>query len=1076
MTWRDWLPFALLACLLAGMTLGVIQHRYYHEYSALGMRLLAMTTLKQHQFETWLREREQDAGFIYTSPFLAQLFTRWQQGDPTAAAQFQERIQRFISPYTFSAATLLDAQGQLYWSSQNAPPHLVPEIVQLAAEVSRAGEFRRSAPYIGRRGNPRVDFLAPLAGIQPAPVLVLHSHPEHWLDATAMIGTTLGETAELLLLRRDGERLLVLGALHRLRPTPSASYRVLALTAPAARWMLATAATPGEVVTGHDDRQQPVLGLALPIPSSDWLLLAKIDQAELLAGFGERALGIVFAGLLAIALSAIGFYLLRQRQQRQHQHRLEELVAARTQELRRRSHSLRALIDNLPHLAWMKDCDGRLVAVNRQLADLLGRTPAELIGKTDDDLYQPETATQYRTTDAAVIATRRQLTFEESLQNDPNSCYETFKAPILDEAGNVLGTVGFARDIAPQRAMEAELARRAELAESATRAKSAFLANMSHEIRTPMNAILGLTHLLRRDGATPLQSERLTKIEHATRHLLAILNDILDLSRIEAGKLMLEQSDFALAALLDQVSSLIADSAQAKGLSLQIEYPPDLPWLAGDVTRLRQVLLNYASNAVKFTERGTIVLRARLLTEDARGVLVRFEVQDTGIGIAPDQLAGLFRAFAQADVSTTRRYGGTGLGLAINLQLARLMGGETGAVSTPGVGSTFWFQVQLKRGQPRETRTTPVVDSVVERLEQRLRTQHARARLLLAEDNAINSEVALELLHAVGLDADTVDNGRAAVEQAQQGSYDLILMDMQMPIMDGLQATRHLRALPAWRDKPILAMTANAFLEDRRACLEAGMNDFVPKPVSPRDLFAALVRWLPETHPAQLIEEPVRTTTPAETTSETQRIIDCLSVLPGVNIAQGLAVMGGKQAKFLDLLARFAHSHCNDSQQMLAALEAGTRTRVRELAHALKGVSATLGATEIAAAATALDAQLKADPDASEDSVRAAIARIATAFAPITQVLTACQLPSADTDAAPDAASPPAAPEQAQAVLATLSDHLRKNDTQAIALLRAERSILQASLGATFERLERHVVEFEFEEALELLSCRLSAL
>jgi signal transduction histidine kinase/CheY-like chemotaxis protein len=388
------------------------------------------------------------------------------------------------------------------------------------------------------------------------------------------------------------------------------------------------------------------------------------------------------------------------------------------------------------------------------------------------------------------------------------------------------------------RERTAELAATRDAADAANRAKSVFLANMSHEIRTPMNAILGLTHLLAREEATPRQAERLARIESAARHLLSVINDILDLSRIDAGKLRLEERDFELGSLLEQVRSLVGEAAAAKGLALELDAGTVPAWLRGDDTRVRQALLNYASNAVKFTARGRVVMRARLLQERGEELLLRFEVEDSGVGIDPQQLPRLFEAFEQADASTTRRHGGTGLGLAITRRLAELMGGSAGAEILPG-GSLFWFTAWLKRGIRLQPEAAPAA-----RADAELRRRHAGTRLLVAEDNFINREVALALLRAVELEADFAEDGHAAIEMARRQAYALVLMDVHMPRLDGLEATRALRAEPALRTLPILAMTANAFDEDRAACLAAGMDDFVGKPVEPQALYATLLKWL----------------------------------------------------------------------------------------------------------------------------------------------------------------------------------------------------------------------------------------
>jgi PAS domain S-box-containing protein len=378
-------------------------------------------------------------------------------------------------------------------------------------------------------------------------------------------------------------------------------------------------------------------------------------------------------------------------------------------------------------------------------------------------------------------------------------------------------------------------------AEGANQAKSVFLANMSHEIRTPLNAILGLAYLMRRDGVPAEQADRLEKIDRAGQHLLSIVNDILDLSKIEAGRIQLESTSFHLSAVLDNVQSIIGEAARAKGLIVEMD-PNAVPhWLRGDPTRLRQALLNFASNAVKFTVHGRILLQAKLLEADGDDLLVRFAVSDTGIGIEPAVLSRLFGAFEQADVSTTRRYGGTGLGLAITRRLAQLMGGEAGAESEVGIGSTFWFTARLQRGHgvlaPSPTTQQASAESI-------LRGQYRGARVLLAEDNEVNREIALALLHGLGFAVDCAATGREAVALAHGGGHVLVLMDMQMPELSGIEATRLIRAMPDNADVPILALTANAFDEDRQACFAAGMNDFLVKPLDVQAFYATILRWL----------------------------------------------------------------------------------------------------------------------------------------------------------------------------------------------------------------------------------------
>ena len=399
------------------------------------------------------------------------------------------------------------------------------------------------------------------------------------------------------------------------------------------------------------------------------------------------------------------------------------------------------------------------------------------------------------------------------------------------------------------QARTAELAEATQAAQAASLAKSAFLANMSHEIRTPMNAIIGLTYLVRRDTREPEQQERLKKVADAAEHLLSVINNVLDFSKIEAGKMQLDRAEFSVAQVLDSITSMVAPRAAEKQLRLEIDIPPELGarTLVGDAQRISEVLLNFAGNAVKFTEAGRVRLGARVLQESGQSVQLRFEVQDSGIGISEEVQARLFQDFEQADSSTTRRYGGTGLGLAICRRLATLMHGEVGVHSAPGRGSLFWFTVLVEKplGQAR----APLALSR-SHVAQELQQSFAGTRVLLAEDNAVNQEVAVALLGSAGLEVDVAGDGQQAVQMIEQRDYALVLMDVQMPVMDGLDATRAIRRSPRGRDIPILAMTANAFAEERQRCLDAGMNDHVAKPVVAEQLFTTLRLWLGK-RPAQ---------------------------------------------------------------------------------------------------------------------------------------------------------------------------------------------------------------------------------
>ncbi|WP_295388421.1 response regulator [uncultured Thiodictyon sp.] len=967
--------------------------------------LLTIADLTVKQLVAWRAERLGDGGILTDSPFLAEAAMGWRAApEPAATQRLLAEFRGLQQHYRYQDVSLVNADGRIELSLSGAAGALAGED---AAALALALHNRRAVLtelHLGKAHPfPHLSVIAPLfpaanperAALGAIRLLIDARKSLYPLLASWPTSHSSGET---VLVRRDGDQAL---ALSPLRYSPGAELRkgvALSRTErPAVRAILGEATS---VMDGRDYRGTPVVAAVRAVPDSPWFLGAKMDRAEAFAAGRSRA-------VLTLSLMLSGA--------------------------------------------------GVLVALGAAL-------------------WQRREKAYYR---AAEQASRAEIALRRGREQEIERLNTQLEERVAQRT--------------------AELAKAKEAAEVATRAKSYFLANMSHEIRTPMNAIMGFVHLLQQEDPDPARRDKLDKIDTASRHLLQLINDILDLAKIEEQRLALERLELDLEAVIRDVCILVGAKAYAKGLELVLDLDPmaiaPAP-LIGDPTRLTQVLLNFLGNAVKFTERGAIRLRVRAIEDRPDDQLLRFEVEDTGIGIAPEHLGRLFAVFEQADSSTTRRYGGTGLGLAINRRLSQLMGGEVGVTSTPGVGSTFWFTARLGRRPGAAPHPPPplnlrgwralVVDdqptarevlaailtawgiavttldggaAALARLrsaephfdlilmdwrmpeldgiataraiaalalahapirlllvtafdDMRLRGEataagcagvlikpvtpadlhdalsrvlagtaptvstaritpsaaaaalfaaHQGTSVLLAEDDPINQEVSEGLLRAVGLEVAIANNGAEALAMVQRAPYALILMDMQMPELDGPVATGLIRATPNGQRVPIIAMTANAFADDRERCLAAGMDAFITKPVDPVVLYTCLLHWLP----------PASAPQPAGVVG-----------VPGPERAPERApepVLGKHAirdpALYHRLLRRFVASYQAAGHEIAALSARGERPAAAALAHTLKGAAGTLGLTQVARGAAAIEQDIKAaQPSAAgEERLQAAL-------------------------------------------------------------------------------------------------------
>jgi two-component system sensor histidine kinase/response regulator len=771
-----------------------------------------------------------------------------------------------------------------------------------------------------------------------------------------------------------------------------------------------------------------------------------------------------------------------------------------------------------------------------------------------------------------------------------------------DDLQNQIGEMDKARKAMLNLMEDLDVAR--QEADSAAQAKADFLANMSHEIRTPMNAIIGFSNLAMKTELDRKQRDYLSKIQQSGKHLLGIINDILDFSKIEAGKLSVEQTEFELEKVLENVSNLISEKTSAKGLELVFCVEKGTSnHLVGDPLRLGQILVNYANNAVKFTEQGEIVVSVKVVEETDHDGLFRFDVRDTGIGLTQEQIGKLFQSFQQADMSTSRKYGGTGLGLAISKKLANLMGGDVGVESELGLGSTFWFTARLGKGAARTKKYLPepdlrgrrilVVDdnemsrmvlsemlgsmtfivkdvssgretlaeisasaekgepydivlldwqmpemdgietaraigglslntlphmimvtahgreevfkeatlagledvlikpvsssTMFDTLVQVLGGKHEDRRaeeqpaatgienlaaikessILLVEDNEFNQQIACELLTDAGFKVDLAENGQRCIEMLDKHAYDIVLMDMQMPVMDGVTATREIRKNESFKDLPIIAMTANVMEADIEKCREAGMWDHIGKPIDPDELFSKLLRWVKPRGAADVRETvvtPLKETAREETRPPKQ---DDLPDIPGLDTSLGLKRVVGKKDFYLSMLRKYIDNQSEVPAQIRQSLDAGDYPTAERLAHTAKGVSGNIGATRVQELAAAVEKAIK--DGESPDVIEGLLGPFADAHA---RLITGLQeaLPAPKSTEKPDGGTAPVDREQGVAACKALAELLGNDDSEALDLLDERSELLRGILGANeFRSIEKALKDYDFEKALMLL-------
>ena len=744
------------------------------------------------------------------------------------------------------------------------------------------------------------------------------------------------------------------------------------------------------------------------------------------------------------------------------------------QAVRHSQKQLDTLVNSIPSVVYMKNAQGVYLLVNSNFEESTGIKAADIIGKTDHEVYPEAMAEMIVASDKRIMATKTHSSFE-SLGRNGTSTYLTTKMPLISDTGEAYGLCGIGVDITERKRAETEVQKAREMAEEATRAKSDFLANMSHEIRTPMNAIIGMSHLALQTQLDKKQRNYIEKVNKSGTNLLGIINDILDFSKIEAGKMSMETIDFRLEDVMNNLASLVGMKAEDKGLELLFDTAPDVPGdLQGDPLRLGQVLINLGNNAVKFTDKGEIVVGIEKVKEDADGLELHFWIRDSGIGMTPEQCGKMFQSFSQADASTTRKYGGTGLGLAISKNLVELMQGRIWVESQPGKGSTFHFHARFGvQANPQSRRT--------------FREEELRGvKVLVADDNALAREIMATMVKTMGMEPEVAWNGQLALEMvvaadAQSEPFDLVLMDWRMPVMDGVEAANKLQELTLGRVPAVIMLTAYGRDEVMGSAELTGvpLKAVLTKPVTPSTLLVAIGEALGKGMDADATgADRADSNTDVMSRLEGRRVLLVEDNDVNQELAMELLTNAGMQVvlarhgqEALDILSRDSHFACVLMDCQMPVMDGYTATRELRKNPAFQDLPV------VAMTANAMAGDREKVIEAGMWDHIAKPLNVAEMYATIAKWIRPSVDPQhAGTDQAkpggalPEQEPPPAGPESVPSAMQRLRSLLQDSDADATEAVEALLELAKGTpLAQTLKRVAAEVDRFDFDAALAIL-------